>query len=74
MACCFIYTIHLLYAADGVPVKPLIHEAVFTLVTTGNMSVYQHALERRRENGEKSAAFHGSIQHTHTVGFVFWWQ
>lgn len=49
MAYCFIYVIHLLYAADVVPVKPLrIYEAIFTLVTAGNMSVYQHGLERKR--------------------------
>ena len=67
MAYCFIYVIHLLYAADVVPVKPLrIYEAIFTLVTTGNMSVYQHGLERKRVRvlaGHISAA---SRTHTHT--------
>ena len=44
-----------------VSVKPLwIYEAIFTLVTTGNMSVYQHVLEKERVPATDS------FTHTHT--------
>lgn len=53
-----------------VSVKPLwIYEAIFMLVTAGNMSVYQHVLERKRVLGRSST---DSFAHTHrSPCFVF---
>lgn len=46
-------------AADVVSVKPLwIYEAIFTLVTAGNMSVYQHVLERERVSPSNDSFTH----------------